>query len=237
MLLCPITRMQLLTILPQQAAVAEIGVAEGEFSQEIVKACNPRSLHLIDPWVSQTREDYLKDGNNVDKIEQDRRYRFVRDTFAGDRRVSVMRAFSYDAAPTFADRSLDWVYVDAVHSYDGALADLRDFAPKVTDDGLILGHDFANHPAALEMDFGVIPAVETFLAETGYTLLLLTDESYPTFVIAKNPDSPAASRLMQIILNQVPHVVRFDGPPTAFRQSVMGVGERARIVNGFAAVP
>lgn len=42
---------------------------------------------------------------------------------------------------------------------------------------------------------------------------------------------------MDAIHYNVPHVVRFDGPATAFRQSVVATGDRVRIVNGFAAVP
>lgn len=235
MILCPLTRTQLLSVLPRQAAIAEIGVAEGEFSQEIFRICEPRALYLIDPWERQEREDYLNDTNNVEADEQECRFRSVSGMFADHRQVSVMRAYSSEAATTFADGSLDWVYVDAVHSFDGALSDLRAFLPKVAPDGLILGHDFANHPEAKAMDFGVIEAVEAFAAESGCRLLLVTDEVYPTFVMAKNPEGPTARRLMDVICYNVPHLVEFDGPPTCFRQRVVAVADRTRIVNGFAA--
>lgn len=235
MILCPISRLQLLAALPRQAAVAEIGVAEGVFSQEILRVCEPSALHLIDPWEWQSRDDYRNDANNADMAEQQRRFQMVSGMFSHDRRVSVIRAYSTEAVHNFADGSLDWVYVDAVHSYEGALADLRAFLPKVKADGLILGHDFANHPDAQAMEFGVIEAVETFVAESGCRLLLVTDEVYPTFVIAKNPDGPTARGLMDAICYNVPHLVEFHGKPTGFRQRVVTVADRTRVINGFAA--
>lgn len=235
MILCPINRVQLLSALPKQAAVAEIGVAEGAFSAEILAACDPRRLTLIDPWEWQDREDYLADGNNVDADEQERRAQEVCARFANDSRVAILRDYSTRAAATFTDGELDWVYVDAVHSYDGTLSDLRSFYPKVAENGLILGHDFANHVKAKGMDFGVIEAVETFIAESGCHLLLVTNELYPTFVLAKHPDGPAARALMDAIFYNVPYLVEFDGPPTSFHQRSVSVGDRTRIVNGFVA--
>ncbi|MBF0325419.1 MAG: class I SAM-dependent methyltransferase [Alphaproteobacteria bacterium] len=233
MILCPITRSQLLTLMPRNGHVAEVGVAEGAFSEEIVRLCEPHRLTLIDPWEWQAREDYQNDANNADAQEQQRRFEQVSGQFADDPRVTILRAYSTDAASTFADRQLDFVYIDALHTYDAVLADLRAFFPKVADDGLILGHDFANHPMAQQMKFGVIEAVETFLAESGCRMIALTNEIYPTFVLAKNPDGPTAQRLLAAICYAVPNPVEIDAPPTRFRQRVIEVADRIRVINGF----
>lgn len=235
MILCPLTRAQLLPALPKQAAIAEIGVALGDFSDEILRNCAPRRLTLIDPWEYQTRSDYANDANNAEAQEQENRAQTVTARFAAQPNVHIVRDYSTNAVHGFADGELDWIYVDAVHSYDGALEDLRAFRPKVAADGLILGHDFANHPAAQAMDFGVIEAVETFIAESGWQLLLITDEVYPTFVLSANPGGAAARALMDSVYYSVPHLVELNGPPSRFHQRVVTIGDRTRIINGFSA--
>lgn len=45
-------RESLLKCLPKNAIVAEIGVDQGEFSQQILDICTPQKLHLVDAWHS-----------------------------------------------------------------------------------------------------------------------------------------------------------------------------------------
>ena len=74
-----------------------------------------------------------------------------------------------------------------MHTYDAVRRDLRTFAPKIALDGFILGHDFSNSAAAQRLEFGVVEAVQDFVADSGYELVVLTFEPFPTFVIAKSP--------------------------------------------------
>ncbi len=46
-------RHELIKYLPRNAVVAEIGVATGDFSERILTVCQPKELHLIDPWQHQ----------------------------------------------------------------------------------------------------------------------------------------------------------------------------------------
>src|SRR6185436_16948360 len=141
MLLCPTTRTQLLRLLPPGGEVAEIGVANGDFSQAILTETTPKRLHLIDPWEHQDRADYAKDLNNVSESEQDARFEAVLARFraqidAGG--VKVHRDYAEDAAIFFGKGQLDWIYVDGMHTVEGAYNDLVTYAPKVRDDGFII---------------------------------------------------------------------------------------------------
>ena len=42
---------------PPNAKFAEVGVAKGTFSKQIIRHIDPRELYLIDPWVYQDRDD------------------------------------------------------------------------------------------------------------------------------------------------------------------------------------
>tara|TARA_B100001175_G_scaffold309867_1_gene312145 strand:- start:261 stop:986 length:726 start_codon:yes stop_codon:yes gene_type:complete len=236
LLICPVPRSALLPTLPKEGNVAEIGVAEGDFSHQIVTINKPKKLFLIDPWMYQERDDYKLDPNNTDQKEQDKRYAAVCTRFADsikEDKISVLRDFSFNAAKSFPDHFFDWVYIDAVHSYEGALQDLRTYYNKVSDDGLIVGHDFAKHDFAIEMNFGVVEAVETFVSETKCELLLITDEGYPTFVIAKNPTGDNAKKMLDLLLFSVPHIIEVEDWQGRFQQRLIKVGGKTRLVNGF----
>ncbi|EKP0309979.1 hypothetical protein JGK42_003926, partial [Aeromonas veronii] len=52
-------RQALLERLPKQGIVAELGVAAGGFSRQIMALSQPQQLHLIDPWSSKRYGDAL----------------------------------------------------------------------------------------------------------------------------------------------------------------------------------
>ena len=119
-----------------------------------------------------------------------------------------IRMYSADAVKEFPDKHFDWVFIDANHSYEACLEDLRLWAPKVCDDGLLCGHDFAMHGAARAAKYGVVDAVKEFVKESGFGLAALTIEHFPTYVIAKNPSGQTAKRMRQLIFSYEPHVVQ-----------------------------
>ena len=178
-------REDLLDCLPKGLACAEIGVATGDFSAQILARVQPSALHLIDPWVHQPREDYVRDLNNVADDDQEGRFRAVTARFAGVPAVRIHRAFSAQAAADLPDGSLDFVYVDAMHTHDAVLADLLAFAPKLKPDGLLWGHDFSSHADTRRMGFGVVGGVTEFIKRSGFEILVLNAEAFATYVLAR----------------------------------------------------
>jgi hypothetical protein len=215
MLLVPASRNDLIALLPKGGVAAEVGVAYGDFSQIILAAAEPRRLHLIDPWLHQTRADYAHDPANFDQATFDRNFRDVCARFAGPvaaGTVAIERGLSLELAPRFPDGYFDWIYIDAMHTREAVLADLKAFAPKVKPDGFILGHDYANHAEALAMGFGVVEAVNQFVRESGCPLVALTGEYYPTYVIARAPQSAACQRFIGAVAAGLPVTVDIAWP-------------------------
>jgi methyltransferase family protein len=238
MFVCPISRLQLLQLLPKGGEGAEIGVAKGEFSQPLLDVVKPGRLHLIDPWEHQRRADYTKDGNNVGDVEQEQRYQRVVTQFAEHiraGRVVVHRAYSQDVAAVFADEQLDWIYIDGLHSYDGVRSDLDQYKSKVKPGGLIMGHDYTNHARAKELNFGVVEAVDEFVEREGFTFLALTQEGFPTYVLARSADAPAAQHFIAHLLYHVPGVVELRDFPAShvFQHKLVQVGNEVRAVSSF----
>ena len=239
MFLVDVEREFLLTLLPSSGEVAEIGTAKGDFAEQILARNKPRRLHLVDPWEHQADPSYSADPNNISQADFDRRYQDVVTRFtapAATGQVVLHRAYSPAAAEHFADESLDWIYIDGMHTEAAVLADLIAFAPKVKPHGLILGHDYTTHQAFRAMGFGVVEAVNRFVTQAGYTFLALTYEGSPSYAIARNPASPAVRHFMSGILTRIQTVVEIEGIERRemTQKDVMGPdGKPFRTVIGF----
>lgn len=59
---------------------------------------------------------------------------------------SVYREYSVEAAKSFPDNSLDFVYIDGDHDGDASYNDMRAWYPKVKPGGVLAGHDIVHPP-------------------------------------------------------------------------------------------
>ena len=211
MLYVPIPREKLLLLMPKGGRVAEIGTFRGDFSEAILKTVQPERLHLIDPWRHQDQPDYQSDVSNLSDRGHEDNLAHVRTRFAdaiADGKIILHREFSPDAASAFADGSLDWVYIDGMHTLDAVRADLRVWKPKLREGGLILGHDYIE-----TANYGVIPAVDEFLRAEGWSMIALTAEAAATFVLADESRAGTAAELLSRIVYNVPGVIEIRGFP------------------------
>ena len=60
--------------------------------------------------------------------------------------VTAHRALSVEAAKEFADESLDFIYIDATHTFEAVSQDLLAWWPKLKPGGLMAGHDYPYFP-------------------------------------------------------------------------------------------
>ena len=77
--------------------------------------------------------------------------------------IEPLRGPSANVAAHFDDQSIDSLFVDADHSYEGCLRDLQAWLPKVRPGGRVTGHEGV--PGE-----GVHQAIEQVAAERGYRL-------------------------------------------------------------------
>lgn len=160
------SREKMLDEMPQGAVVAEIGVAEGEFSRKIVDSCQPSELVLIDVWESVNPQH---NSQAKKKVEQRLSPEIANGT------VKLRQGFSVEVLSTYPDNYFDWVYVDAAHDYDNVSRDISICLQKVKKNGIIAGHDYirwARGPSR----YGVIEAVNEAVIENNMNFLYLTHE-------------------------------------------------------------
>lgn len=164
------TREQMLDALPKNAVVAEIGVLMGAFSNEILCRCQPRELHLIDPWAPSDEQIFA----GVPREVWDGIYAGIC-RWAEGKPVQVHRGLSSDVLATFADDYFDWNYIDGNHAYPFAVKDLDLCWHKTKLGGHVCGHDW-NFP---QVQSAGIEAIQS----GRYQLLGLTPtmQPFPSF--------------------------------------------------------
>ncbi len=134
-------RTEFIAALPKGGIGAEIGVWEGDFSQQALDGCSPTKLYLVDPW--EKNNDKTNAGSTVarSQTEIDAVHDAVAERFAGDERVEIIRQRSADAAIALRGTEFDWVYVDGDHSYQAVAEDLAAWWQNVKPGGVLSGHD------------------------------------------------------------------------------------------------
>jgi hypothetical protein len=164
-------RYELLQYLPKNAEVAEVGVLAGDFSQCILDHTSPSRFTLIDTFFS---DDWSS--NKVKRFEANGHLSFITNRFRGEiekKQISVMKGLSSECLPLLKDNSLDWIYIDADHTYEVVRRDLKEAARIVKPEGLIVVNDYIYFSHVEKMNYGVIQAVNELCVKEGFELIYL----------------------------------------------------------------
>jgi uncharacterized Rossmann fold enzyme len=125
---------------------AEIGVFTGALSQRLLLNRPDLKLLMVDPWAAGNGEDGLGEFHgSLSQDEQDHYYEATQAAvqFAG-KRALILRETSLSASVDVPDGALDFVFIDADHSYECCLEDIKAWLPKIKPGGFISGHDYEN---------------------------------------------------------------------------------------------
>jgi len=126
-------RRTLVQSLPKNYKVGvEVGVRTGWFAKFILENTD-LYLHCVDPWVENPQLG--RDWEEIFIL-----YSFLTHPFQ-DRRNTI-REWSPKAADYFKDNSLDFVYIDAEHTYEAVKLDMPAWWKKVKIGGILAGHDY-----------------------------------------------------------------------------------------------
>lgn len=147
---------------PEQHLVgAEIGCCWATTSEVLLSSFPHLRLYMVDSWANYP---------NYRVMDYESYYRAAmnRTDFAKDRRI-VLRGLSEEMASHCVE-PLDFVFIDANHSYDFVKQDLELWYPKVKEGGLVSGHDWQMN--------GVVQAVQEFAGKIGKDIEI-TKSTYP----------------------------------------------------------
>ena len=115
----------------------EIGSYSGEGTVVIAK--HFKEVTAVDPWMN---------GYDINDVaSQQCPMKFVFQAFQDKtedlENVMFIKGKSIDALESIKDESCDFVYIDGDHRYEGVLADLHGWRPKLREGGVMAGHDWS----------------------------------------------------------------------------------------------
>ncbi len=156
-------RSELMMLLPASGIGAELGVANGDFTAQILQLNQPAKLHLVDVWHSERYNETLFE-NVKNRFSQQLQ----------SEQLQIHRMFSTAAAGQFPSHYFDWIYIDTTHCYQGTRDELACYADKVKPGGVIAGHDYTMGNWTGQFRYGVMEAVHEFCVKHGWRIKYLT---------------------------------------------------------------
>ena len=129
--------------------ILEIGVAYG-YHADFLCTVLPNIQYVgVNPYLADydPNDIFSKDVQQLfseknSQLAMDRLFNIVSSNlvkFGG--RAKLLREKSWDVADQIEDKSLDLVYIDGDHTYEGVVKDLASWFPKVRQGGIICGDD------------------------------------------------------------------------------------------------
>lgn len=141
---------------------AEVGVYLGYYSRILLDNIPDLELMCVDSW-----------SRNRTRV---RAYKVAKEMLSKYPGAKVVRGKSMDVAKTIPDESLDFVYIDADHSYEAVKEDINAWAKKVRSGGVVSGHDYFTGHRSVQ----VVEAVDEYIKEHNLELKLTDrDEENP----------------------------------------------------------
>lgn len=132
----------------EQYVIVEVGVWLGAsivYLSEKIKERNvsPKSIVAVDTWLGSDEEEHKSFLASVvgEDVLFNRFLDNIKQCGVQDM-ITVNRSLSVEAARSYADNSIDFVFIDASHDYTNVKNDIEAWLPKVKQGGILAGHDY-----------------------------------------------------------------------------------------------
>lgn len=160
----------LLDLFPDEVVGVEVGVHLATHSCRMLENHPKLLLTCVDMWDlhAKQKSQYLNT-RDIDKTAEamcdirkakDKYLRALENLSPFHDRVNVIKDSSANASEGFDNGSLDFVYLDGDHSYEGCKSDIDSWLPKIKSGGILAGHDYFQ----TNWD-GVVQAVDELVSE------------------------------------------------------------------------
>jgi hypothetical protein len=169
------------------SCIVEVGVFLGDFASTLMKIAHPNKIWLVDPFKG-TLCSGDADGVNIRVVDGQAAYELVCNRFSKETNVEIIREASPIAlAKHFEDESIDVIYLDGDHTYEGCRADLDMAWRKLRRGGWLMGHDYYRNPDRnpYEYTFGVRRAIDEFCRMNCVRVSHIGCDGYVSFAIRR----------------------------------------------------
>lgn len=145
--------------------VVEVGVDRGEFASVFLSRWIGDEYWGIDDYRPYPEMDYDRTADFLFAVDRLRPH-------AG--RAKLVKRSSVAGSRLFDDESVDFVYIDGAHDFQSVRDDLSAWHPKLSQRGILAGHDWTDQPH----HEGVKRAVTEFAREIGQDVYLTSVDGY-----------------------------------------------------------
>lgn len=142
----------------------EIGTEQGLYAEVLCKAIPGLDLTCVDAWLAYEGYRETITQEHVDRLYYNACVRLA------PYNVKIIKGLSMDIVHTFPDESLDFVYIDANHTYEHVTQDVTEWAKKVRPGGIVFGHDYIKktiREGKPSQNNGVVPALHDYTKKMG----------------------------------------------------------------------
>lgn len=161
---------------PKDGVVAEIGVAYGIFSEEMINVFRPRTFVAVDifdlhniPVLCGEKTAERFQGKNHRQYYEHRMQQFNLQSSGVE-----MRIHEGDSSLQLAkepDDSIDLIYIDAAHHYEGVMRDATVAMQKVKRHGYIIFNDYIMYDHYANVPYGVVQVVNEICVKENWKVV------------------------------------------------------------------
>lgn len=176
----------------------EVGVEKGKNAQTMFEIIPNLKLFGVDPYKQHPQASYAYHAaiRNWDPqyLENCKRQCLKR---MNGRNFTLLQGFSEDVVKRIEDNSLDFLYIDADHSYDFVMQDIILWGRKIRKGGIISGHDYyydespSSRRAKVTQavnDYTRVHNIEFYITDEDHTAHLGMGDIYPSWFWVKLED-------------------------------------------------
>lgn len=152
------------TLLCTAPIIAEVGVFKAQFSDILLEVLRPAQMFLIDTFEIN---DYI-----AGEFTADQHFDHIQKKYAHAANVFLLQNLSWEGLDLLPDDSLDYIYIDADHTYEGVKKDIDVAYQKIRNGGIIQFNDYTTYSPCEQMEYGVLAAVNEFIESHPHVAIL-----------------------------------------------------------------
>lgn len=139
--------LELLDNVPEGGVFVELGAYKGKSTSFIVTEINNQNrnikFHTIDTFEGDSGSNDVLEIEAYQKVNVSKMFEeFNKNTEHLKEHFNVIVGKSDESSKLFEDNSVDVIFIDAGHSYDAVIQDIKSWLPKIKDGGIMSGHDY-----------------------------------------------------------------------------------------------
>jgi hypothetical protein len=148
--------LELLDEVPEGGIFVELGAYKGKSTSfivtEIINKDKNIKFHTIDTFEGDSGSNDENEVNAYRNVIVSNMYEeFNKNTEHLKEYFNVIVGKSDESSEFFEDDSVDVIFIDAGHSYESVIKDIKSWLPKIKNGGVMSGHDYNNSWTGVKM--------------------------------------------------------------------------------------